>query len=305
MAESASTLCKSDPSLTRPLKVEAKSPLKWAGSKRQLEDKIIAHVTSVYPDGFDDYYEPFLGSGAIFFALRSRGLIRGTAYLSDTNAELVEMFVAIRDDVEWVLRALRRLAKARDADPEKHYYETRAKDDLSSINSRAARMIYLNKNDFNGLYRVNRQGKFNVPWNRRTAPYVPAEDEIRAASAALQGAVLTAADFRSPLLPLGELNRQQFWYFDPPYIPVTKSADFTAYQKEGFGLEHHEQLALLAGQFNEGGLPFLLSNSDTLASRCLYKGLTVKKVQASRHVNSDATKRGKVSELLVSNKKAK
>ncbi len=287
-----------------PTPIESKPILKWAGGKRQLEEPILEHILKVYPKGFDDYYEPFCGGAAIFFALRSRGLIHRSAHLSDANPELIGMYQSVRDDVSGVLRALRNLCalvvpSAVGMETEVRYYTIRAATPTTRA-ARAARTIYLNKNGYNGLYRVNKSGGFNSPWGKR-ATQAPDEDGIRAASRALQGVEIVARDFSH--FTEGVFSDRSFIYFDPPYIPATASSDFTAYVKAGFKIEEHERLAAEVKRLNQDGVPFLLSNSDTKVSRALYKGLTVKTVQASRSVNSVGTGRGKVSELLVSNKK--
>lgn len=283
-----------------PVPVQAKPILKWAGGKRQLEEPILKHILKTYPKGFDDYYEPFCGGAAIFFALRSRGLIHGRAHLSDMNLELVSMYQAIRDDVTGVLKELRKLCPPAGFD-ETRYYDVRSSEPRAQA-ARAARTIYLNKNGFNGLYRVNQEGGFNVPWGHRKTSYVPAEDDIRAASRALQGVEILHQDFSVYAARRHQFS-SAFFYFDPPYVPVTKSADFTAYVKAGFKYADQARLAREVKALNNLGVPFLLSNSDTKTSRALYKGLTIKKVQATRRINSDAAGRGVISELLVSNKK--
>ncbi len=287
---------------SQPLTVIAKPILKWAGGKRELEEVIIKHILKVYPEGFEDYYEPFCGGAAIFFALRSRGLIHGRAQLSDANVELIELYETVRDDVEGVLKELRKLCKKKipaavGMEDEIRYYTIRA-DQPKTPAARAARTLYLNKNGFNGLYRVNKSGGFNVPWGKRKTPYVPAEDEICAASRALQGVDLLAGKFTEFAIGRMFLTRavrpvRDFCYMDPPYIPASASADFSMYVSDGFELAH---------EMNREGVPFLLSNSDTKKSRALYKGLTVKTVKVSRKINSVVAGRGKVSELLVSNK---
>lgn len=286
-----------------PTPIEAKPILKWAGGKRQLEAPILKHILKVYPKGFADYYEPFCGGAAVFFALRSRGLIHGRAHLSDMNGELIDMYQAVRDDVDGVLKDLKKLCRLqapgdplRSAD-EIRYYAIRGAAPRSKT-ARAARMIYLNKNGYNGLYRVNSSGGFNVPWGKRET-FTPEEDEIRAASRALQGVQLLCVDFSAAR----SIGLGVFHYFDPPYIPASDSADFTSYTKAGFGISEQERLARLVLNLNRRGEPFLLSNSDTKISRALYKGLTVKTVQATRRVNSVGSGRGTVPELLVSNKK--
>lgn len=269
----------------------ARPIIKWAGGKAQLEDAILADVDRLQPSTIDTYREPFLGGGAIFFALARRKRFR-KAVLSDTNPELIGMYVAVRDDVRGVIRELNKLLKKPYG--EKTFYEIRAARPRSEC-AKAARMIYLNKTCFNGLYRVNKKGEFNVPWGKRKNPTILDVQGLQAASAALAGVELLVSEFHYAAYLS---NVTDFVYYDPPYVPV-KSTSFVAYRAVGFRKDQQqvlaEHLTLLAGQ----GIPALLSNSHCPATLKLYKGLKKRKILTRHNINRNGHERGNVSELLV------
>jgi DNA adenine methylase len=257
--------------------------LKWVGGKGQLLSQLWPHL----PERFERYHEPFLGGGALFFALRPR-----RAFLSDVNRELVDCYTAVRDEIDDVIAALRTHRYEQE-----HYYEVRAQNPfLLSSAERAARTIFLNRTGFNGLYRVNRSGQFNVPFGRYTNPLICDETNLRACSVALQGAELKVQDFTlagDSMLP-GDLA-----YFDPPYVPVSATANFTGYSADGFNSNDQARLARLFGRLVERNVHALLSNADVPALRELYRSFPAATLLASRAVNCDTSKRGKVNEVLV------
>jgi DNA adenine methylase len=266
----------------------AASPfLKWAGGKGQLLPELLARV----PPKLGTYHEPFLGSGAFFFALRAAGRLK-RARLCDANEELINAFCAVRDDVEAVIGHLRRHT----ADAE-HFYEVRALDPANlSPSERAARLIYLNRTCFNGLYRVNTRGRFNVPYGRYQNPRICDPPRLEAASAALRGVELVCEPFGDALT---RAKRGDFVYLDPPYVPVSKSASFTAYSAGGFGPVEQKRLARDAMALAERGVHVLLSNADVPVVHDLYADCLRERVQAARAINSKGDRRGKVSELLI------
>jgi DNA adenine methylase len=261
--------------------------LKWAGGKRQLVERILAFA----PDGIETYYEPFLGGGAVFFAMAGRRLFR-RAIVGDANQELVLCYQAIQSQVERVIRALR-LHRYE----ERYYYRVR---DLEpgelDAPARAARLIYLNRCGYNGLYRVNRRGRFNVPFGRYTRPLICDEGRLRAAAAALRDVQIRSGDFEDRML---EATATDFVYLDPPYVPLSKTSSFTSYAQRHFGEEEQARLAKALRALGERGVPALLSNSDCDLTRKLYRGLPKRKVPVRRAINSVATGRGAVRELLV------
>jgi DNA adenine methylase len=263
--------------------------LKWAGGKGRL----LPDLNALRPEGFSAYHEPFVGSGAFFFSLRGAGLL-SSATLSDSNQELINTYHMVRSEVEELIS---RLAFHQANHSKEHYYAIRELD-LAVLPpvARAARFIYLNKTCFNGLYRVNRQGKFNVPIGRYTNPTICNEPVLRAASAALQGVELRCEDFSSVqnMARAGDLV-----YFDPPYVPVSLTSNYTSYTVGEFLEPQQRQLAEVFAQLAERGVQVMLSNSDTSLVRELYREFNLHEVRTTRSINSKAELRGKISELVV------
>jgi DNA adenine methylase len=264
--------------------------LKWAGGKGQLLPELLLRVEQA--GGFRNYHEPFVGGGALYFELVRLDRLRGTAYLSDTNPNLIEAYLGVRDHVREVIGLLRR-HRARHG--EEYYYAMRACVP-PTLQERAARIIYLNKTCYNGLFRENRKGQFNVPFGRYKNPGICDEPNLRAASKALQHAVIEVRPFDSVLT---RARRGDFVYFDPPYHPLSKTASFTAYSKENFGEAEQRRLAEVYAKLARRGVKAMLSNSMTQLVRELYRGSVIHEVLASRAVNSKAGRRGKIPEALV------
>jgi DNA adenine methylase len=267
--------------------------LKWVGGKGQLLPELVARVTRA--GTFHRYHEPFVGGGALFFELvRAEQLPRAKSYLSDTNRNLIDTYCAVRDNVERIIALLH---EHKIKHSEAHYYETRAKLPAGKY-ERAARIIYLNKTGYNGLYRENSKGEFNVPFGRYVNPRICDELNLRAVAKSLRHAQLEVRGFDKVVehAKAGDLV-----YFDPPYHPVSKTASFTSYDKGGFGEEMQRALADVMDTLNEKGVKVLLSNSKTPLIIELYKHFTIDEVFASRNVNSKGDRRGKVSEVLVRN----
>lgn len=261
----------------------AKPFLKWVGGKRQVLKKI----RSLYPASIGRYYEPFVGGGAVFFDLRP-----SEATLSDTNRELVDCYTVVRDRVEELIEALAAHVYEKD-----HYYAVRDLDpyDLDPV-ARAARMIYLNKTGFNGLYRVNSKGKFNVPFGRYDNPSFCDERTLRACSECLAGQEIRRGSFE---MVLGAARPGDFVYLDPPYIPLSKTANFTAYQRRGFGMDNQEKLAQVFDELASRGVSAMLSNSDVPWIHERYEDHNIRVIKAVRQVNSDGSRRGPVGEVVV------
>lgn len=265
--------------------------LKWPGGKSQLVDELIQRM----PSQFGIYHEPFVGSGALFFRLWREGKIR-RAVLSDINRELMDTYVAIRDNVEEVIKLLAEFPYSKE-----FYYQLREKDPWQlSLAERAARMIYLNKTGYNGLYRVNRYGKFNVPFGRYKSPRYLDRENLLAVSAALQNVELLCASFE---IVEQHASAGDWVYFDPPYIPVSPTANFTAYSADGFSLADHERLRNLCVELSKRGVYILLSNSDTPAVHALYgmPPFEIDYVWANRAINCNGARRGKIREVVVTN----
>ncbi len=263
--------------------------LKWAGGKTQL----LGELTARLPSYFLVYHEPFVGGGALFFHLYRKGWIR-RASIADINPELIDTFVAVRDCVEDVIERL-----ATYPHDEEFYYALRAQDPWSmDLPTRAARMIYLNKTGYNGLYRVNKQGKFNVPFGRYKLPNYCDEENLRAVSAALQQVEILCTSFETIL---ERAKPGDFVYLDPPYAPRSSTANFTAYHTGGFDHDAQVKLGDVFRELTERGVNVMLSNSDVALIRSLYSDFNISQVFANRAINSKASKRGRVTELIITN----
>jgi DNA adenine methylase len=271
--------------------------VRWVGGKSQLKDVILKEIDRLYPERIETYYEPFAGGLAVFFALVAAGRI-DRAVLSDSNAELMGFYLQIQKQPKALIAALKKLKKK--GFGEKRYYEVRDWKPHGDADQ-AARFKYLNACDFNGLYRVNRQNVFNVPYGHaKKPPEICDEEAIWAAHYALQCAVLYTSDFIGICHDIRATCAQKsFVYLDSPYWPTKPTSDFTTYTPGGFKAKDQEALAYQMKEFARLGIPALLSNSDVPATRKLYAAFKKKKVSARRNVNSVGTGRGAVSELLV------
>jgi DNA adenine methylase len=274
--------------LTRPAsppdgRVVPRPFLKWVGGKGQL----LSQLWPMLPGQFGRYIEPFLGGAALFFALRP-----ARAVLSDVNEELIDCYRSVRDDVDGVIAALGKHRHDRD-----HFYAVRGLDPSAlPLPERAARTIFLNRTGFNGLYRVNSSGRFNVPFGSHRNPTICDEANLRACSLALRGVRLEVRDFGKVAR---SARRGDLVYFDPPYAPVSSTSDFTAYAAGGFGWEQQERLAAVFGRLARRGVQVLMSNSDVPTLHALYEGFPLRVVHAARAINSVASKRGRVREIVV------
>jgi DNA adenine methylase len=261
--------------------------LKWAGGKGRL----IEQYRPYFPAGFRRYYEPFLGGGAMFFHLVHRCQ---TSVLADINPELVNVYQCVKERVEPLIDLLADHSQCHSQD---HYYDIRAQTDLRSPLERAARLIYLNKTCFNGLYRENSKGYFNVPMGRYKNPRICDRDNLRLAAAALQHTEVSGEPFEAVL------NRawhpSDFVYFDPPYHPISATSGFTGYNRYGFTAEDQTRLRDTFRTLAARGVQVMLSNSDCEFIRDLYTGYHLHNIQAARAINSNARRRGKIQELLI------
>lgn len=265
--------------------------LKWAGGKTQLVEELMARM----PAFFGNYHEPFLGGGALFFKLYREGKIR-YARISDLNAELIDTYIAIRDHVDEVIHLLSQFPYT-----ESFYYHLRAQDPWKvNLPQRAARMIYLNKTGYNGLYRVNKRGEFNVPFGRYRTPKYCDVENLRAVSRALQSVDIAQAPFD---IVLEYAEAGDLVYFDPPYAPLSPTANFTAYQANGFSIEDQKRLRDICVELTKRNVNIMLSNSDAEIIRALYaqRRFTLSEVQANRAINCNGDRRGKLTELIVTN----
>lgn len=261
--------------------------IKWAGGKSRL----MPEIAKRFPprDGIRGYFEPFLGGAAVFFHLG-----HPNSFLSDRNRELVELYQVVQQDVEGLIENLKNHKNERE-----QYYRVRSQDPaMMTPAQRAARLIYLNKTCFNGLYRVNSKGQFNVPFGRHKNPVICDSQGLRTASAALQQAEISHGDFASML---DRAQPMDFIYFDPPYHPLNKTSNFTSYTSGSFGEGEQRRLAEVYRQLAERGCFVMLSNSDTSLIRELYRDFHIHELQAGRAINSKPERRGKITELLILN----
>ena len=294
--------------------------LKWAGGKRQL----LPQLARFHPLEFGNYFEPFLGSGALFFDLHGRGRLSGRrVVLIDDNTDLIGCWLAVRNDTEKVIRALRRLSNAHRIDPHACYYRVRdqrfnparqrlfagpVRVDRDYPAGLAAMLIYLNRTGFNGLFRLNSKGGFNVPLGRYTNPQICDAKNLRQVSSVL---VRSGVDVReSKFEAVSEWAAPgDFIYFDPPYAPLSPSSSFTSYLPGGFPIAAQRNLQQLVIALVRRGCYVLLSNSTASEITSLYAdnaqaravGLRAYRVPARRAINANARDRGTVEEYLITN----
>lgn len=271
-------------------KSKAKPFLKWAGGKSQL----LTEIQKRLPGQYEQYFEPFVGGGAVFFFLQPHKSI-----LVDINSELINTYITIRDNLDELIIDLKRYIYDKD-----YYYSIRSIDRNSEYENwsnvqKASRFIYLNKTCYNALYRVNSKQQFNTPFGRYKNPTILDEENLRACSKILQNNVeLISGEFS---MIESRITPKDFIYFDPPYVPLTQTANFTSYSQKGFNETMQKKLCCLCHRLNNKGVKFMLSNSSAPLVLELYKSFNLQFVQASRSINSKGNKRGKVAEVLVTN----
>ncbi|HJJ98603.1 MAG TPA: DNA adenine methylase [Methanocorpusculum sp.] len=268
--------------------------LKWVGGKRQLLDEICRRI----PKRYKIYCEPFVGGGAVFFSLQ-----RSNAIINDINSELINAYEIVKGDVSGLINDLQRhkndseyYYKIRDLDRNKEEFEK-----LSKV-ERASRFIYLNKTCYNGLYRINNAGEFNTPFGAYKNPAIVNGKVLQAVSQYLQknNVKIYSKDYAEVL---SSLPPNSFVYLDPPYDPVSSTANFTGYSVGGFDKEDQNRLKMECDNLTKRKIKFLLSNSATDFIQQLYQDYTIEYVNAKRAINSIASKRGEVEEVLVMNYK--
>jgi len=288
--------------------------LKWAGGKGQL----IKEIEKYYPfaDGnVKKYAEPFVGGGAVLFDILNRYDL-DEVYISDINAELINSYRIIRDNIDALIQMLSVMQDEfvqLDTDERKEYYMQKRElfNDLKingneNINiEKAALMIFLNKTCFNGLYRVNRKGLFNVPMGAYKNPMICDENNLRAVSEKLQGVTIVCGDYRESA---DFIDKNTFVYFDPPYRPITNTASFTAYTENLFSDMEQIELARFVDSMHKKGAKVVISNSDPKNSDTeddffdsIYSAHKIRRVDATRMINCNSEARGKIKELLISN----
>jgi len=264
--------------------------VKWAGGKKQL----LEQFETLFPKKIKRYLEPFVGGGAVLFYIL-KNYKPQEIFIFDINEELMNTYEVIRDDVENLILELKKL---KDKHNKETFYKIREEDPkLISKLSAASRFIYLNKTCFNGLYRVNSKGGFNVPLGKYKNPLICPEKDLKEISQLLKNVKIIKGDFEECLK---YAKKNDFIYFDPPYYPLKKSS-FTTYTKEKFLDEEQEKLKKVFEKLDKRGCNVMLSNSDTEFIKRLYKKFKISVVKATRMINCDGANRGKINEVVVTN----
>ncbi|MCQ5156102.1 MAG: DNA adenine methylase [Faecalibacterium prausnitzii] len=294
--------------------IKVKPFLKWAGGKGQL----LSEIEKYYP--FSDshitkYAEPFVGGGAVLFDVLGRYDLEAV-YISDINADLINAYTVVRDNIDRLIERLSAMQDEylpMDTDNRKVYYmanrkqfnETKTIPTVENAIDRAALLIFLNKTCFNGLYRVNRKGFYNVPMGAYKNPMICDEENLRAVSHKLQGVKIVCGDYKKSA---EFVDNHTFVYFDPPYRPLTETSSFTAYTEDCFNDEKQRELARFVGSMNSAGAKIVVSNSDPKNTNPdddffdeIYSEQRIRRVEATRMINSNSDARGKIKELLISN----
>lgn len=264
--------------------------LKWAGGKRQL----ISQMDKFFPKNFNKYVEPFIGGGAVFFHL-----LPNNSIISDNNPDLINCYKVIKEDVEDLIISLKKHKYEKN-----YYYEIRALDrdckkfaELSDVD-KASRSIYLNKSGYNGLYRVNNKGLFNVPFGRHNNPKICDEKNLRNVSQILKNVEIFMGSFE---ICLDYAKKDDFVYLDPPYFPLSDTALFTSYTKRSFDKSSQIRLFEVFKELNRRGCNLMLSNSYSEFILDLYKDFKIITLKAKRNINSNSQKRGLIKEVLILN----
>ncbi|NVM43551.1 MAG: DNA adenine methylase [Candidatus Lokiarchaeota archaeon] len=264
--------------------------LKWAGGKRQL----IPQMDKFFPKKYNKYIEPFIGGGAVFFYLLPENSI-----ISDNNPDLINCYKVVKEDVEGLIESLKKHRYEKD-----YYYEIRSLDrdqnqyaELSDV-EKASRSIYLNKSGYNGLYRVNSKGLFNVPFGRHKNPKICDEENLRKVSIVLKNVKIVLGSFE---ICLDFAEKDDFVYLDPPYYPLSDTALFTSYTKNSFDKSSQIKLHEVFKELDNRGCKIVLSNSYSEFILDLYKDFKIVTLKAKRNINSNSQKRGLINEVLILN----
>ena len=292
--------------------MQVKPILKWAGGKSQLTSTIDARIPNKFRDGNFTYVEPFVGGGAMFFWLQNNYKIKN-AVINDVNSDLVSCYKIVQKRVEALIEVLasyqeeyQRISPDTESKKEFYYsireeFNSHSKDKIE----RAAQLIFLNKTCFNGLYRVNRKGEYNVPIGSYKNPKICDPENLRLAAKALEGVTILNGDYSETLL---YANSEALFYLDPPYKPISATSSFNAYAKGSFDDAEQIRLFEFCRDLNDKQCTWILSNSDVKTEENpdeffdeLYDGYDVRRVSATRAINSNSAKRGKLNELLISN----
>jgi len=270
--------------------------VKWVGGKRQL----MQELENNFPKHFGTYHEPFLGGGAVMFNLLSKEP-KLSCNVSDFNSDLILAYVTIRDKLGKLIESLENHSKNYHKDPVEYYYEVRKQEPKQQI-EKVSRLIFLNRTCFNGLYRVNKKGQFNVPLGRYTNPNIINKENLTAVSKILNSEKIKIS-CRGFETVLGDIKKGDLVYFDPPYQPISSTANFTSYTHRDFTEKDLEKLVDLANQLNSRGCHVLLSNSNSKIVKDFFseKHWSVSEISANRAINSDSKKRTGHKEIIIKN----
>ena len=285
--------------LESPQSTVAQPFLRWAGGKRRVMPMLMANMPKDFNGLKTRVFEPFLGGGAFSFALsnsNSKFFTPGkNLIINDVNRDLVLAYLALRDNPDALITQLKKITRTKSKSEFERVKYSNPKDDLS----RAARFIYLNRTCFNGLWRVNSKGEFNVPWGNLQDPLIYSEENFFACSKSLQRATITNLDFASALQ---RVSPNDFVYLDPPYIPLTNSSSFSKYAKNDFGIMQHFALAGVIRRLVDVGAKVMLSNSDTKLTQEIYGSvLKIKRIKVQRSISAKASSRVAVGEIIATN----
>ncbi len=265
--------------------------LKWAGGKRQLLPVLIKNI----PDKFNTYYEPFIGGAALLISLYSLNKINESV-ISDINKDLYNLYKTIKENPQQLIDELDNLEFKNNKED---YYKARELfNSTEDPANRSALLIYLNRHGYNGLYRVNSSNKFNVPFGKYNNPGMPSSRNIMALSELFQSCTIMNSDFE---LTVNNAKKGDFVYFDPPYMPLSKTSYFTGYTHSGFDEKDQERLAKTFQELSDRGVYVMESNSSTDFIKELYKDFNLLEVDARRNINSVGTKRNSIKELIITN----
>jgi len=276
---------------------QLKPILKWAGGKRQILPYLLQYI----PKNFNNYYEPFAGGLALLIELYNQGRIK-KAIISDTNKDLINLYEIIKERPNELISAIKEIYFKNNKDD---YYQARKL--FNSLEphknvSRAALLLYLNRHGYNGLYRVNSKGKFNVPFGRYNNPSLPDEEDIIKFHEMLKSCEILNLDFEDVVR---SAQRSDFVYFDPPYMPLNETSYFTDYTSGGFSKQDQKRLASVFKKLSNKGVFIMQSNSNNEFIRQLYAEYNIVEIEARRNINSNASKRGSVKELIILNYQVK
>lgn len=275
--------------------------VKWVGGKGKLIPELIKYI----PKSINNYYEPFVGGGALFYSLCSNQSFKiKKSYINDINGKLINAYKQIKDNSEKLIGELKKIEiEYRELDLEKqkeYFYKIRKLYNENNISdlTRAVYLIFLNKTGFNGMYRENSSGGFNIPFGDQPNPTICDENNIIAVSKLLQNTIITSESFE---IAVSKCKKGDFVYFDPPYHPINKTSSFTSYSKNSFNQDDQEKLCNVFKKLDKKGCFVMLSNSNTPFIKKLYKDYNINYVMAARSINSDGNGRGKIKEIIVTN----